>query len=97
MALYLSRSNTLDCRVYWFGNKDCYNGNCNSPQSGDITNNRLSDMGPNGITMGQEWKTICDAHSASCTEVGCEEDSGNDLEDEPTEAPTTKQSKKSKK
>ena len=48
MALYLSCSNTLDCRVYWFGNKDCYNGNCNSPQSGAITNNRLSDMGLNG-------------------------------------------------
>ena len=87
MALYLSRSNTLDCRVYWFGNKDCYNGNCNSPQSGDITNNRLSDMGPNGITMGQEWKTICDAYPPS----------GNAEEEVSTAAPTAKQEKKYKK
>ena len=86
MALYLSCSNTLDCRVYWFGNEDCDNGNCNSPQSGTITNNRLSDMGLNGKTMGQEWKLLCDAypHFSNAEEVS-------------TAAPTAKQKKRYKK
>jgi len=52
-------------RVYWFGSKDCYNGDCNSSRSGAIEKNRFSDMGPNGITMGREWKNICDAYPHS--------------------------------
>jgi len=50
-------------RVYWFATLDCVNKDCFS--NPERTNQRLSDMGPNGITMGQEWKKICDAYPHS--------------------------------
>jgi len=53
-------------KVFWFGTLDCQEGRCNDPNFPPKTkNNFLSDMGPNGITMGQEWKKICDAYPHS--------------------------------
>merc|ERR1712086_556116 len=53
----------LYCRVYWFATLDCVNKDCFTNPG--MTNQRLSDMGPNGITMGLDWKKICDAYPHS--------------------------------
>lgn len=47
----------LGWKVWWFGTLDCLHQDCSATP--EMTHNRLSEKGPNGKTMGQEWKEIC--------------------------------------